>query len=147
MGYGKGASEQPETDEAGGMMSHLDAIRTFHADRKISLDDFLAECEARSVERERLVNGNGAEPLAPARYCSCDELLLHGERLPCPKYHSCSYVAQRSALVPKAVLIANKSSRGRNIESGSWRTSENWSKHFGRAMERLVCEAGLLNGL
>src|SRR2546430_15013175 len=53
------------------------------SERKISLDDFLYECEQRAIEREK-IERNGGNVGLPERFCDCPELLLNGKRLPCP---------------------------------------------------------------
>src|SRR5947199_9260615 len=53
------------------------------SERKISLDDFLYECEQRAIEREK-IERNGGNVALQERFCDCPELLLNGKRLPCP---------------------------------------------------------------
>ena len=116
-----------------------DRIRAPHPDRKVSLDEFLFECERRSVEREEIKrNGDCIEE----KFCYCLELIVNGKRLPCSKYHDCSYVSQRSALVPEADRIAARAIKGR---CGRIAQSK-YVRVFAATMERLVKDAGLLNG-
>jgi hypothetical protein len=62
------------------------------------------------------------------RFCDCDELLVHGERVPAPELHDCTYCRERASLVPVAAKIAN--------ELGGSGTG--WTHHFAEAMEELV---------
>ena len=43
----------------------------------------------------------------PKNESSCDELILHGERIPMPRFHDCAYVAARNALIEQAEQLAN----------------------------------------
>lgn len=110
-------------------------------DNRISLDDWLYEGEvdriAREHERENLKLGNNGQH----RYCYCRELIVNGTRVPCPPFHSCEYVAARSALVEKASRIATKQVGDPmfDVEIGN-----QWTKAFNREMDRLA--KPLLNG-
>jgi hypothetical protein len=64
------------------------------------------------------------------RYCSCDELVIAGERQPCPPGHDCQYVRCRNVLVPVAVKITNEVA-GKNGGGG-------WTKVFAETMEELA---------
>jgi hypothetical protein len=72
------------------------------------------------------------------RYCNCDELVIGGKRQPCPKYHDCMYVLQRSKLVPRAVQFANERvPEVLPFDADGGRSTIAWSCAFGREMERL----------
>src|SRR5581483_4674879 len=104
-------------------------------DNRISLDDWLYEGEvdriAREHERENLKLGNNGQH----RYCYCRELIVNGTRVPCPPFHSCEYVAARSALVEKASRIATRQVGDPmfNVEIGN-----QWTRAFNDAMTKLA---------
>jgi hypothetical protein len=105
---------------------------------------FEGEMDRVAREREKLNgtgNGNGSHP---ERYCDCVELLDSlGNRRPCPPFHNCEYVRLRSALVPQAVLVANRRvSVGYGDRVGA--AADRWTKVFARELDRLVSAAGLL---
>jgi hypothetical protein len=112
--------------------SQREEIRAPQSERKISLDDFLDRCEQAAIEREKITSsGNGSHEAL--RYCDCAESLLRGKRLPVPKYHSCEYVAQRNALIPKAESIASAHCSPIGKESGYV-----WTRRFVKALDELA---------
>jgi hypothetical protein len=107
-------------------------IKNYHREgARMSLDDWLIQREMESIAREKAkVNGNGSQPI-PEVYCQCDELVINGERLPCPPWHDCSHIKTRSELVPKAVALAD-AVIANNTANGS-----KWTRRFVQEMERL----------
>lgn len=68
--------------------------------------DLMASIEIEALANDKLVREASGEPTQ--RFCGCAELVISGKRLPCPRYHDCSYVAQRNKLIPAATRLANK---------------------------------------
>ena len=52
--------------------------------------------EIERCKRERENENGGPSPAAaPAQFCDCVELIVGGQRVPCPAGHDCDYVAAR----------------------------------------------------
>jgi hypothetical protein len=99
------------------------------------LNDILIDREMMAIAADK--NGNGA---AAVRYCDCPELLINGQRVPCPPGHDCNYTLTRSALVLAAERRAGEKVRvGIRTVEGAAR----WTNEFGAEMDRLA--APLLN--
>ena len=99
-------------------------------------DDELLAADLRNRHLVREVPAAAVE-----RFCSCDEVIVNGKRLPCPRFHDCAYIRQRSALVSEAVRIANRIVTPIiGDKAGKCR----WNSVFGEAMEKLA--APLLQG-
>jgi len=108
----------------------LARIKTFEGP-KACFDDEWYEAEREQCRRE-LAKKNGSH--APERFCDCRELLIDGERQPCPPRHSCEYVRLRSELVPIAARTASE--RGQTTQptvTGGRATSvKSWSDLLGK---------------
>ena len=100
------------------------------------VDDSITDAEIERCRWERL-KANGSGSVAPERFCNCVELVIDGQRLPCPKHHSCSYVEARSALVPEAEKIANQRVVVCLASEDGGASQARWVRHFASAMERL----------
>jgi hypothetical protein len=64
--------------------------------------------------------------------------VIGGKRQACPKYHDCSYIAQRSRLVPRAAQLASE--RVPEIlpfDADGGRSLIAWNDVYSREMERL----------
>jgi hypothetical protein len=111
------------------------AIKSYQPTHKISYDDLAYERERELCERERArANGNGS--VTPERYCWCNELVIGGQRYPCPPHHDCQYVGRRNAMIAEASRLATKKV---GVEASAYR----WTAEFVKAMDRLT--APLLN--
>lgn len=76
-------------------------------------------------------------------FCSCREFLVdRGEerpdRVPCPPYHDCDYVKERSALVSRAAALASEECHRIAANPGTVRYDQAWNVAFGQHMERLA---------
>jgi hypothetical protein len=103
-------------------------IKAPRPEKKQSVDDFLFEQELAQIaaERARANGGNGSHE-AP-RFCWCRECeMSDGKRIAAPKFHSCEYVAARSALVFTAATLAGATGA----------TGNDFTRAFSREMERL----------
>ena len=110
-----------------------EVIKGPRCERKISLDDFLFECERLAIERREIIKNSNGDPLE-ARFCDCPELLINGKRLPCPPHHDCDYVRKRSELVAIADQITSESVGNKlGIVSGY-----RWTRRFVTEMEKLT---------
>jgi hypothetical protein len=78
------------------------------------------------------------------RFCDCQELLLHGERQPCPPFHDCDYVRKRSALIPEAEKIVNAKVKIVPASEDHGESGALWTKAFVLCMDALA--EPLLNG-
>jgi hypothetical protein len=70
---------------------------------KLSFNDWMVEKELEQIARERAQKNGHTE-----RYCDCAELVIAGERAPCPAGHDCDYVRARAELVPIAAARASE---------------------------------------
>lgn len=110
-------------------------------ERRISLDDWLADGELDRIARER--EGANVKNTAFKPPCSCRECIgSDGQRHPVPVQHDCEYVAARSALVPEAERITNLIV-GDGLNGDGYR----WTATFNAAMDELVRQRGLLGTL
>src|SRR5438552_3237627 len=91
---------------------------------------------AMSVDDMILCGGNGEAE----RFCYCDELLdADHKRLPCPKWHDCSYVAARNRLLPQAIEIANEIARSKPTKDDDANSrSVRFSRALSITMDRLA---------
>jgi hypothetical protein len=95
-----------------------------------SFDDELADLEiAQCAHARAALNGGDSGDGALIRYCECAELIISGERVSCPSFHDCSYVAARSRLVP----IAEAQTNCRVDKTNGPR----WTKVFSEVMEAI----------
>lgn len=80
-------------------------------------------------------------------FCTCEETLVNGERIPKPPYHDCVYIRERSRLVPEAERLAWAIYWQQETDRQSPFTAkrrDKWNGIFARVMEE---KAGpLLNG-
>ncbi len=105
----------------------LSQIKTFHRERKISLDDFLAECEARAIEREKLIEKNGAAE----RFCDC------AVRYEFRSFPTVFAIVMWWAWQPLSVQQQFKQLRGRIVSLGDTKPYK-WTAEFVRQMDRLA---------
>jgi|SRR5882724_967853 len=113
--------------------------KTLRAERRVNIDDQLANEEIERCRCERLKsNGSATPPELERGFCHCAELIVNGKRQPRPKHHSCSYVAARSALVPQAEEIANRRVVICLASEDGGASQARWMKNYTRAMERLA---------
>jgi len=121
------------------MSAHRTAYDTYSlpALNYASVDDWLLDGERDRIERAKL----NLENNEPERYCWCDELMIHGERVRCPPYHDCDYVRKRSALVERACELTSEKLgyRASGVVFGM-----RWNAEFVRQMDQL--SKPLLNG-
>jgi hypothetical protein len=104
--------------------------KTYHGDGRKSLDDILYEREMAEIAAER--NGNNG---ASVRYCDCPELIINGERVPCPPYHDCAYAQTRSALV---LVAEQRASEQIHVAPFDEAAGHKWTKIFAAEVERLA---------
>jgi hypothetical protein len=73
--------------------------------------------------------------------CDCDELMVRGSRVPPPPGHDCEYVRQRTALVSRAMKVADEMVETVRDDGES---NAAWTRAFSIAMDTL--SKPLLNG-
>ena len=76
--------------------------------------------------------------------CTCDELIIRGERVPPPRFHDCEYVRLRTALISEAEKIADSIVDVVSPSEDGGASHANWTIIFAVAMDRLA--EPLLNG-
>jgi hypothetical protein len=111
-------------------MSNAAFLQRIKAPRRLrqSVDDFLADCELERCEERAKQNGGSVRT---ERFCDCRELLIDGERQPCPPRHDCDYVRARSQLVP----IAAKAASAHVPDDTA--NGDRWTRLFVAEMEKL----------
>ena len=109
----------------------LEAIRTYRGLTKLNFDDLLFEKELAEIAVERAKqNGSYQKP----KFCSCHELVINGERVPCPTRHCCDYVRRRNSLIPLAAARASWEEPRTSFDEQAGRR---WTRIFSKTMDEL----------